>query len=148
MTQCGLVVERLSRSFIELSCDGTQFCLTVYRQICAFWEVLSQQPIGVFVCTTLPRIARLGDCGAICRGGDRGSHRKTSIPNLRYSGEPSGAVQGQAAMIGRANQRGAPHQIHDTDVFNCPRISTPCWFSKCSMSIKTQFSLSFSPSRR
>jgi hypothetical protein len=30
----------------------------MYRQIRAFWEVLSQQAVGVFICAALPRIAR------------------------------------------------------------------------------------------
>ena len=49
------VVERLSRSFVELSCDGAQLCLAMYRQIRALWEVLSQQAVGIFICTALPR---------------------------------------------------------------------------------------------
>ena len=52
------VVERLSRSFVELSCDCTQLCLTMYRQIRALWKVLSEQAVGVFVCSSLPCIAR------------------------------------------------------------------------------------------
>jgi len=49
-----LVVERLSRSFVELPCDGTQLCLTMYRQICALWEVLPQQAVCIFVGAALP----------------------------------------------------------------------------------------------
>ena len=37
------VVKRFSRSFVELSGNGTQLCLTMYRQIGAFWKVLSQR---------------------------------------------------------------------------------------------------------
>jgi hypothetical protein len=37
--------------FIELSCDGTQLCLAMYRQIRALWKVLSQQAISIFVRT-------------------------------------------------------------------------------------------------
>jgi hypothetical protein len=48
------VPQRHSRSFIELSGDGAQLCLTVYRQICALWKVLSQKAVGVFVLTALP----------------------------------------------------------------------------------------------
>ncbi len=39
------VVEHLSRSFVELSGDSAQLCLTMYRQIRSFWEVLSQQSV-------------------------------------------------------------------------------------------------------
>ena len=41
-TLCGsFVSQRHTWSFVELSCDGAQLCLTMYRKIRAFWEVLS-----------------------------------------------------------------------------------------------------------
>jgi len=35
-----------------------QFISTVLAEICAFWKVLAQQPVGIFIAPTLPRIAR------------------------------------------------------------------------------------------
>ena len=55
------VVKRLSGSFVELSGDSTQLCLTMYRQIGAFWKVLSQQAVGIFVCATLPGAVRVAE---------------------------------------------------------------------------------------
>jgi hypothetical protein len=52
-----MISQRHSRSFVELSGDGTQLCLTLYRQIRAFWEALSQQAVCVFVCAALPEPA-------------------------------------------------------------------------------------------
>ena len=49
-TLCGsFVSQRHTWSFVELSCNGAQLCLTMYRQIFALWKVLSQQAVGVFV---------------------------------------------------------------------------------------------------
>jgi len=50
-TLCGsFVSQRLSRSLVELSCDNSQLCLAMYRQIRSFLKVLSQQAVSIFVC--------------------------------------------------------------------------------------------------
>jgi hypothetical protein len=52
---CGsFVSQRFSRSFVQLTCDCAELCLTMYRQIGAFWKVLSQQTISVLVRAALP----------------------------------------------------------------------------------------------
>ena len=49
------VSQRFPWSLVELSRDGTQLCLTMYRQIGAFWKVLSQETVGIFNRAALPR---------------------------------------------------------------------------------------------
>jgi hypothetical protein len=57
-TLCGsFVSQRLSRSLIELPCDGAQLCLAMYRKIRALWKVLPKKAVGVFVRTAVPCIA-------------------------------------------------------------------------------------------
>src|ERR1700730_2080045 len=46
--------ERLSRSAIESRRHGGYLVGTIDAQVCAFREVLPQQPIGVLVCAALP----------------------------------------------------------------------------------------------
>ena len=48
------VVQRFSGSFIELSGDGAQLGLAMYQKICAFWKVLPQKLVGIFVSAALP----------------------------------------------------------------------------------------------
>ena len=50
----GFVSQRFSRPLIELSGNSTELCLTMYRQIRALWEVLSQQPVGILIRAPLP----------------------------------------------------------------------------------------------
>jgi hypothetical protein len=68
------VVERFAGSFVELSGDGAQLCLTVYRQIGAFGKVLAQEPVGVFVRATLPGALRIAQVDLDLRG-----QRKASV---------------------------------------------------------------------
>ena len=48
------VIQRFSGSFIELSGDGAQLGLAMYQKIWAFWKVLPQQSVGIFVSAALP----------------------------------------------------------------------------------------------
>ena len=54
-------VEALTRTHVQLQCDGIQFFLAVYRQVCAFGQVLADQAIDVFVATALPRAVRVAE---------------------------------------------------------------------------------------
>lgn len=61
-TLCGrLIFERFRWPFVELPCNGTQLGLAVLRQIGSFGEILSQQAVGVFVGTALPRRLRVAE---------------------------------------------------------------------------------------
>ena len=44
-----LIKQGLSWTFVELPCDSTELGLAVYGQVGAAWEILAQQPIGVFI---------------------------------------------------------------------------------------------------
>jgi hypothetical protein len=48
------VAQRFSGSFIEPSGDGAQLGLAMYQKICAFWKLLPQQSVGIFVSAALP----------------------------------------------------------------------------------------------
>ena len=54
-------VEALTWAHVQLQCDGIQFFLAVYRQVCAFGQVLADQAIDVFVAAALPRAVRVGE---------------------------------------------------------------------------------------
>ena len=44
-----LILQGLARSLIQLARDGAQLCLGMNRQVSASRQILSQQPVGVFV---------------------------------------------------------------------------------------------------
>lgn len=50
-----LILQGLSRAFIQLSGNRAQLGLAMYRQISAFWKILPQQAVGIFVWAALPR---------------------------------------------------------------------------------------------
>ena len=54
-----LEVEALTRTHVQLRCDGIQFFLAMYRQVCAFGQVLADQAINVFVAAALPGAVRV-----------------------------------------------------------------------------------------
>ena len=54
-------LQRLSWSLVELTSYFVQFRLRVYRQVRSLGEVLSQQPISVFIGSTLPRTLRIAE---------------------------------------------------------------------------------------
>jgi len=47
-------VQIISRVRVEAMRDGVQFTLRIARQVCPRGQVLAQQPVGVYVGTTLP----------------------------------------------------------------------------------------------
>lgn len=53
--------QRLSRSEIEVCCHGGDLVGAVDAQVCAFREVLAQQPVGVLVSATLPWALRVAE---------------------------------------------------------------------------------------
>jgi hypothetical protein len=53
-------VQTFSWARVEAMRDGVQLTLRVARQVCAFGQVLAQQPVGVFVCAALPGTVRIG----------------------------------------------------------------------------------------
>ena len=53
-------VETLPRARVQAMRDGVQLALRVARQVCALGQILTQQPIGVFMGTALPRAVRIG----------------------------------------------------------------------------------------
>src|ERR1700691_5816253 len=67
----GFVSENLSGTRIELILDLLDFGIGYYREVGAFWEVLSDEAVGVFVETTFPGVIGLGEI-AVClqRSGD------------------------------------------------------------------------------
>ena len=52
-------VETFPRARVQPMGDGIQFTLGVARQVCALGQILTQQPIGVFIGTALPRAVRI-----------------------------------------------------------------------------------------
>src|SRR5690349_829303 len=54
----GAIAESLSRSRIELVRNGVAVVLREVGHRCSFWQVLSSQPIEVFVTAALPRVVR------------------------------------------------------------------------------------------
>ncbi len=54
-------VEALTRAHVQLQCDGIQFFLAVYRQVCAFGQVLADQAVDVFVAAALPGAVRVAE---------------------------------------------------------------------------------------
>ena len=54
-------LQRLSWSLVELTSYFVQLRLRVYRQVRSLGEVLSQQPISVFIGSTLPRTLRIAE---------------------------------------------------------------------------------------
>lgn len=42
---------------VKAICDVIEILLRVAREAAAFWKVLSQKSVGVFVCASLPRAA-------------------------------------------------------------------------------------------
>jgi hypothetical protein len=49
-----LEVEALTRSHVQLQCDGIQLLLAVSRQVGPFGQVLADQAIDIFVTAALP----------------------------------------------------------------------------------------------
>ena len=54
-------VEALARSHVQLQRNGVQLLLAVYRQVCAFGQVLADQAIDVFVAAALPGAVRVAE---------------------------------------------------------------------------------------
>lgn len=42
-----------TRPAIQAVGDGVEFVLSVDRKVCAFWQILAQQPVGVFASAAL-----------------------------------------------------------------------------------------------
>jgi hypothetical protein len=51
--------DHLAWSLVQLASDGVELSLNVDRQIGAFGKVLSKQPVGVLVGSSLPRVLRV-----------------------------------------------------------------------------------------
>ncbi len=56
-----LKVEALTRTHIQLQCNGVEFFLAVYRQVRALGQVLANQAVDVFVAAALPRAMRIAE---------------------------------------------------------------------------------------
>lgn len=78
-------VQRFPGPFVEAARDPVQFGLGVRRQIGSAREVLSQEPVGVFVRSTLPGALRIAEID-----GDVGFHREAAM-----IGELLAAIPGQ-----------------------------------------------------
>ena len=53
-------IETFSRARVQAMRDGVQLALRVARQVRALGQVLTQQPIGIFIGAALPRAVRIG----------------------------------------------------------------------------------------
>jgi hypothetical protein len=49
-----VILQGLSRPLVELAGYGVELGLAVHREVGAFWELLAQKTIGVFVGAALP----------------------------------------------------------------------------------------------
>src|SRR5258708_24983955 len=58
-----------ARSAVEAVGDGIEFVLTVDREVGAFWQVLTQQPVGILTGAALPRAVRIAEVHAHAGGG-------------------------------------------------------------------------------
>jgi len=75
-----------SMDVVEPPGDGIEFCLRIHGEIDSFREILSQEPIRVFVRATLPRIVRIAevDLDVGCHGNAlMVSHLLAPIPGQR-----------------------------------------------------------------
>jgi transposase len=59
---------------VKLERDGIQITLAVANQVCPFGEVLTQQPVGVFIAASLPRTLRIAEVNIYVRG-----HRESFV---------------------------------------------------------------------
>ena len=70
----GLKLQGLTGAFVELTSHFVQISLRVYRQVGAPGKVLSEETIGVFIRTALPRALRIAKINV-----DVGRQRKLSM---------------------------------------------------------------------
>ena len=59
----GLVAEYLAGAGVEFIFDPLDVGVGQRREVCAFWEVLSDEAVSVFVEAAFPRVIRLGKVG-------------------------------------------------------------------------------------
>src|ERR1700740_3450602 len=58
-----------TRSAVEAVGDGIELVLAVDREVSAFWQVLTHQPVGVLAGAALPRAVRIAEVHAHAGGG-------------------------------------------------------------------------------
>jgi TnpA family transposase len=58
----GLVLQGLSRPLVKLACDGAEFGLTKARYVSAFWEVLAQKSVGIFIAPAFTHLRTGAPC--------------------------------------------------------------------------------------
>lgn len=73
-----LEVEALARAHVQLQRDGIQLLLAMFRNVCAFGQILANQAVDVFVAATLPGAATSPPVGwsGTPRGPAAAAHRR------------------------------------------------------------------------
>ncbi len=84
------MVQRLSPPLIEFSRHGIGFGPAVHRQVGAFGEVLSQQPVGVLVGAALPGAVGPGTVGIAEADLEVGRERETLVVGKFLAPVPCG----------------------------------------------------------
>ena len=87
-TRGSLKTQSLSWALIQAQCDFVQIRLGIAGEVCVLREVLSQEPVGVFVRAALPGTLRIAEVHFHIRGHRKVlvfGHFQSAVPRQRAS---------------------------------------------------------------